>query len=155
MVVHDAEPTDRYGKDLIKLFEPLIDPIFSIVDSIVLEEPCGAYASRNTVIPTGYVRVHKSKSSRSHRFVSHKTEPTFFRGTKILPQNERASNKKMPVLSSAVLEKPRGTNASRNTVIPTSHVRVQKSKSNRCHGLASHKTEPIFSRTTKILRRNE
>jgi len=51
---------------LIKLFETLIDPIFPIVGSVVLEEPRGTYASGNQMVPTSYLRIHKPKSSRSH-----------------------------------------------------------------------------------------
>jgi hypothetical protein len=66
MVVHDAKTPYGHCKNLIELFETLIDPIFPIVGSVVLEEPRGTYASGNQMIPASHFRIHKSKPSRSH-----------------------------------------------------------------------------------------
>jgi hypothetical protein len=102
VIVHDAESTDGDCKDLVKLFKPLIDPIFPIVGPIVLEEPRGAYASGNGMIPTRYVCIDKPKPSCSHRIVSHEVAPTIYRSNEIITHNQTGSNNKMPVLFCAV-----------------------------------------------------
>lgn len=91
VIVHDAETTDGDSKDLIKLFEPLIDPIFPIVGPIILQEPRGAYASGNGMIPTRYVCIDKPKPSCSHRIVSHESGPTISRSNEIITHNHTAA----------------------------------------------------------------
>jgi hypothetical protein len=94
MAVHDAKTTYGHCKNLIKLFETLIDPIFPIVGSVVLEEPRGTYASGNQMIPASYLRIHKPKSSGSHRFISRTAEASIVPTSHIIPQNKRWSTKK-------------------------------------------------------------
>jgi hypothetical protein len=98
MVVHDAKTPYGHCKNLIKLFETLIDPIFPIVGSVVLEEPRGTYASGNQMIPASYLRIHKPKSSGSHRFISRTAEASIVATGQIIPQKQTLVNKKMPVL---------------------------------------------------------
>jgi predicted nucleic acid-binding Zn ribbon protein len=93
MVVHDAKTTYGHCKNLIKLFEALIDPIFPIVGSVVLEEPRGTYASRNQMIPASHLRIHKPKSSRSHRFISRSAEASIVLISQIIPQKQTVVNK--------------------------------------------------------------
>jgi hypothetical protein len=103
MVVHDAKATYGHCKNLIKLFETLIDPIFPIVGSVILEEPRGTYASGNQMIPASYLRIHKPKSSRSHRFISRTAEASIVATGQIIPQKQTLVNKKLPVLCSSWL----------------------------------------------------
>jgi hypothetical protein len=98
MAVHDAKTTYGHCKNLIKLFEALIEPIFPIVGSVVLEEPRGTYASRKQMIPASHPRIHKPKSSRSHRFISRTAEASIVPTRRILPQKQTLVNKQMPVL---------------------------------------------------------
>jgi hypothetical protein len=94
MVVHDAKTPYGHCKNLIKLFETLIDPIFPIVGSVVLEEPRGTYASGNQMIPASHLRIHKPKSSRSHRFISQTAEASIVATGQIIPQKQTLVNKK-------------------------------------------------------------
>ncbi|MFN7333775.1 MAG: hypothetical protein ACK5TC_01825, partial [bacterium] len=84
-----------YGhcKNLIELFETLIDPIFPIVGSVVLEEPRGTYASGNQMIPASHRRIHKPKSSLSHRFIFRTAEASVVPMGNIIPQKQTLVNK--------------------------------------------------------------
>jgi hypothetical protein len=93
MAVHDAKTTYGHCKNLIKLFETLIDPIFPIIGSVVLEEPRGTYASRKQMIPASHLRIHKPKSSRSHRFISRSAEASIVLISQIIPQKQTLVNK--------------------------------------------------------------
>jgi hypothetical protein len=92
MAVHDAKTTYGHCKNLIELFETLIDPIFPIVGSVVLEEPRGTYASRKQMIPASHLRIHKPKSSRSHRFISRSAEASIVLISQIIPQKQTLVN---------------------------------------------------------------
>jgi hypothetical protein len=93
MAVHDAKTTYGHCKNLIELFETLIDPIFPIIGSVVLEEPRGTYASRNQMIPASHLRIHKPKSSLSHGF-SRTAEASVVLIGQIIPQKQTLVNKK-------------------------------------------------------------
>jgi hypothetical protein len=45
VAVHDAKAPYGHCKNLVQLFETLIDPIFPIIGTVVLKEPSGTYAS--------------------------------------------------------------------------------------------------------------
>jgi hypothetical protein len=50
------------------------------------------------MVPTSYLRIHKPKSSRSHRFISRTAEASIVPTGQVIPQKQTLVNKKMPVL---------------------------------------------------------
>jgi hypothetical protein len=141
MAVHDAKTTYGHCKNLIKLFETLIDPIFPIVGSVVLEEPRGTYASRKQMIPASHLRIHKPKSSGSHRFIPRTAEASIVPTTQILPQKQTLVNKKMPVLYLSFGKQ----------MIPASHLRIHKPKSSGSHRFISRTAEASIVSTSQII----
>ena len=66
MVIHQTEATDGNGKDLNKFLQPILDSILMSWRSLLPHEMSPANATRNTMMPTTYDGINKSRTRDSH-----------------------------------------------------------------------------------------
>jgi hypothetical protein len=66
VVVHQTEPANRNGKNLIKFLQSVLDPILTPWSRLLTHEMSPTNATRNTVIPTTYGGINKSRTGDSH-----------------------------------------------------------------------------------------
>jgi hypothetical protein len=66
MVVHETEPAYGNCKDLVKFLQSILDPILTPWSSFVAHKMSPTNAARNTMIPTTYGGINKSRTGDSH-----------------------------------------------------------------------------------------
>jgi hypothetical protein len=66
MVAHQTEPAYGNSKDLVKFLQSILDPILTPWSSFVAHKMSPTNAARNTMIPTTYGGINKSRTGDSH-----------------------------------------------------------------------------------------
>jgi hypothetical protein len=65
VIIHDRKPAHRNRKAVGQPFQPIFDPLLSMLVSLAAQEG-SANTSGNAMIVTGYVYIHQLGSGHSH-----------------------------------------------------------------------------------------